>query len=69
MQQVVHLRPAPKKKDRVGPADASKAAVLWHHSHWDCGIALGMAGLVNLLMTCVVPASFTGEEHSRAGAG
>jgi manganese transport protein len=55
MPHVVYLHSA-LQKGRIPAADAGERRTLLAYNRWDCIVALGLAGLVNLAMLCVAAA-------------
>jgi manganese transport protein len=59
MPHVVYLHSA-LHKDRVLATTPAERRIQLAYNKWDCGIALGLAGLFNLAMLCVAAVSFRG---------
>lgn len=57
MPHVVYLHSA-LTRERVVPADDAEKKTLLRFTRWDCGIGLGMAGLINLSMLFIAVALF-----------
>lgn len=57
MPHVVYLHSS-LQSDRIRPADEGDCRKLLRFDRWDCGLGLGLAGLVNLSMLCIAAALF-----------
>jgi len=64
MPHVVYLHSA-LQSNRVSAADPAERHTLLSYNRWDCIVALGLAGLVNLFMLCIAAALF----HPNGGTG
>jgi manganese transport protein len=63
MPHVIYLHSA-LHKDRVKAAWPAERRLLFLSNKWDCGLGLGAAGVLNLVMLCVAAALFRGGLHS-----
>lgn len=57
MPHVVYVHSALQAR-RIRPVDDAECQTLLKFDRWDCGIGLGIAGLVNLSMICIAAALF-----------